>query len=151
MNETDTNAAESVLAETAWTSRRLDRLTARIAESTTSDTEATPVTAPTVDQTIGAVPALSAADVESAAARTRSPAADWRATPIAERAAVVERFANLVAQNQAELLDLVQLETGKSRIDAFEEVIEVPESADYYAGTAAEILATEARDSGLPL
>jgi succinate-semialdehyde dehydrogenase/glutarate-semialdehyde dehydrogenase len=148
---TDTTISSSVLEETAWPNRRLDGLAARIGESTTTDTERIPVTAPTVDETIGSVPELSAADVETAVSRTRAAAAEWRATSVSDRSAVIERFANLVADNQAELLDLVQLETGKSRIDAFEEVIEVPQSADYYAGKAAEILATEPRESAVPL
>ena len=148
---TETMPAESVLAETAWTNQRLDLLAARIEASTTSATGEIPVTAPIIDETIGSVPELAAGDVEAAVTRTRSAAGGWRATSLTDRTAVIERFANLVADNQAELLDLVQLETGKSRIDAFEEVIEVPQSADYYAGAAAEILATESLASGFPL
>jgi succinate-semialdehyde dehydrogenase/glutarate-semialdehyde dehydrogenase len=147
----DCMSSEPVLEVTAWTHRRLDALTARIGAPTTSATGQIPVTAPAVDRAIGEIPELSAADVEATVSHTRSAAAEWRATSVTDRAAVIERFANLVAENQAELLDLVQLETGKSRIDAFEEVIEVPQSADYYAGTAAEILAPESRASGLPL
>ena len=147
----DSMGSESVLEATAWTNRRLDTLAARIGTQTTSANGQIPVTAPAVDEEIGAIPELSAADVEAAVTRTRSAAADWRATSVSERAAVVERFANLVADNQAELLDLIQLETGKSRIDAFEEAIEVPQSADYYAETAPSVLASEARESGLPV
>jgi len=148
---TDTTVSDSVLAATAWTNQRLDSLTARIGASSASATERIPVTAPTVNEKIGSVPDLSAADVEAAVARTRSCGADWKAASVTDRAAVIETFANLVADNQDELLDLVQLETGKSRIDAFEEAIGVPQSADYYAGTASAVLATEARESGLPL
>ena len=144
-------SSESILEGTAWTSRRLKRLTARLGESATGAPEEIPVTAPLVDETLGSVPELSAADVESAVARTRSAAADWRAMSVTDRSAVIERFANLVADNQAELLDLVQLETGKSRIDAFEEVIEVPQSADYYAGIAPSVLSTDARGSAVPV
>jgi len=149
MNET--MISEPVLTETAWTGRRLRALTGRLDASTTGDTGRMPVTAPATDERIGSIPELSAADVEAAAARTRAAATDWRAASVADRSAVIERFANLVADNRDELLDLVQLETGKSRIDAFEEVIEVPQSADYYAGTAAEVLSTERRRSGFPL
>ena len=147
----DSMDSEPILTGTAWTNRRLDALAARIPTPTTNATGRLPVTAPAVDEEIGSIPELSASDVEAAVDRTRSAAADWRATSVTDRAAVVERFANLVADNRNELLDLVQLETGKSRIDAFEEVIEVPQSADYYAGTAPSVLATEARGSGLPL
>lgn len=141
----------SVLDETAWTNRRLNTLTARIETPTTSDVGRIPVTAPAVDEELGSVPDLPATAVEAAATRTRSAAADWRATPLTDRVAVIERFANLVADAQEELLDLVQLETGKSRIDAFEEVIEVPQSADYYAETAPSVLSTDARRSPFPV
>lgn len=142
---------ESVLAETAWTSHRLASLAARVGTPTTSDAAQIRVTAPAVDEEIGAIPELSVADVEATVARTRAAAKEWRAAPVTERAAVIETFANLVADNQAELLDLVQLETGKTRRDAFEEVTEVPQSADYYAETAPAVLATEARGTRFPV
>jgi succinate-semialdehyde dehydrogenase/glutarate-semialdehyde dehydrogenase len=148
---TGTPASESVLDGTAWTDHRLDRLAARIGAPTTSATGRIPVAAPTADEQIGSVPELTPADVETAVTRTRSAVAAWRATSVTDRSAVIEQFANLVADNQKELLDLVQLETGKSRIDAFEEVIEVPQSADYYAGTARSVLSSESRGSGLPV
>jgi succinate-semialdehyde dehydrogenase/glutarate-semialdehyde dehydrogenase len=142
---------ESVLAETAWTNRRLSRLAAQVGAEATGNDGSIPVTAPAVDEELASVPELSVANVEQTVAHTRAAVADWQAASVTERAAVVERFSNLVAANQEELLDLIQLETGKSRTDAFGEVIEVPQSADYCAGQGPEILATESRKSGLSL
>lgn len=142
---------ESALAETTWTRQRLASLAARVGTSTTSDAAQIPVTTPAFDEKIGAVPDLSVADVEATVAKTQAAAEDWQAASVTERAAVIETFANLVADNQADLLDLAQLETGKSRTDAFEEVIEIPQSADYYAGTAPGVLATETRGTRFPV
>jgi succinate-semialdehyde dehydrogenase/glutarate-semialdehyde dehydrogenase len=142
---------DSVLAETAWTTSRLSALATRVGTASADAAGQMPVRAPAVDEQIGSVPELSAADVEASVTRTRVAVDDWRRASVAERVAVVERFANLVAANRAELLDLVQLETGKSRTDAFEEVLEVPQSADYYAETAPSVLETDGRGTGLPL
>src|SRR5581483_778472 len=50
---------------------------------------------------------------------------EWAARPIAERAAVFARFHALVLREQAEILDILQTETGKARSHAFEEVADV--------------------------
>ncbi|NED90229.1 aldehyde dehydrogenase family protein, partial [Streptomyces sp. SID11233] len=48
------------------------------------------------------------------------------------RAVVLLRFHDLVLQRQAEILDLVQLETGKARLHAHEELQAVAMAARHY-------------------
>ena len=50
---------------------------------------------------------------------------------------VLLRFHDLVLSRQEEILDLIQLESGKARKHAFEEVLDVAIVARYYANTAA--------------
>ena len=57
-----------------------------------------------------------------------------RASPSAAR--VLLRFHDLVLARQDEILDLVQIESGKARRHAFEEVLDVAIVARYYANTA---------------
>ena len=56
-------------------------------------------------------PATSAVAVDAARVAQRR----WAATPVEERAAVLLRVHDLVLDRQSELLDLVQLESGKAR------------------------------------
>jgi succinate-semialdehyde dehydrogenase/glutarate-semialdehyde dehydrogenase len=94
---------------------------------------------------LGRVPHCSAADVAAAAGRARAVQAAWAARPIAERAAVLLRFHDLVLRRQDEVLDLIQLENGKARRHAFEEVLDVCITARYYAHTAQEYLRPKRR------
>ncbi|MBO0680388.1 succinate-semialdehyde dehydrogenase (NADP(+)) [Mycolicibacterium sp. S2-37] len=94
---------------------------------------------------LGQVPHCTADDVVAAAARARVVQAQWAARPVSERAAVMLRLHDLVLEHQDEVLDLIQLENGKARRHAFEEVIDVALTARYYAHTAEETLRPKRR------
>ena len=65
---------------------------------------------------IGEVPLCTADDVALAVSRARAAQPAWVGLPIGRRCAIARRFADLVLEREAEILDLVQAETGKSRI-----------------------------------
>jgi succinate-semialdehyde dehydrogenase/glutarate-semialdehyde dehydrogenase len=94
---------------------------------------------------LGQVPHCSPDDVVAAAQRARSVQKAWAARPVEERAAVLLRFHDLVLDRQDEVLDLIQLENGKARRHAFEEILDVTMNARYYAHTAAEYLRPKRR------
>jgi succinate-semialdehyde dehydrogenase/glutarate-semialdehyde dehydrogenase len=94
---------------------------------------------------LGEVPHCTAEDVAEAARRARAAQAGWAARPVAERAAVLTRLHDLVLDRQDEALDLIQLENGKARRHAFEEVLDVALTARYYANTAEEYLRPKRR------
>jgi succinate-semialdehyde dehydrogenase/glutarate-semialdehyde dehydrogenase len=94
---------------------------------------------------LGDVPRCTADDVAAAAQRARAMQPEWAARPIRERAAVLLRFHDLVLRHQDEVLDLIQLENGKARRHAFEEVLDVCLTARYYANTAADYLSPKRR------
>ncbi|MER6239485.1 succinic semialdehyde dehydrogenase [Streptomyces clavifer] len=79
-------------------------------------------------------------DVATAFERARAAQPAWAATSIRARAAVLLRFHDLVLQRQSEVLDLIQLETGKARLHAHEEVLAVAVSARHYGRRAAAYL-----------
>ena len=66
-------------------------------------------------------PATSRSRVDGARAAQRA----WARATVAERAAVLLRLHDLVLDRQDDLLDLIQLETGKARRHAFEEIADV--------------------------
>jgi succinate-semialdehyde dehydrogenase / glutarate-semialdehyde dehydrogenase len=94
---------------------------------------------------LGRVPHCSRADVIAAAQRARAVQPSWAGRPMEERAEVMLRFHDLVLKRQEEVLDIIQLENGKARRHAFEEVVDVCLTARYYANTAADYLAPKRR------
>ncbi len=124
------------------------RLTARVVAS--SD-EARTTYAPFTGQPLARLPISSPADVETAATRARNAQQRWRRTPLGARARLLLDLHDLVLDRQHDLLDLIQWESGKSRLHAFEEIAHVAMSARYYARTALDHLGTRRRRGIYPL
>ena len=138
--ETDTSPA--ILERTGLAPNRLAVLSDRIDADGTGTID---VHAPATDETIGSIPACSERDVERAVERAHEAQSSWAETPVEERGAIFDRFGDLVLEHRGELLDLLQLETGKSRQDALEEVLDVPLTSSYYAEEAPTLLADDPR------
>jgi succinate-semialdehyde dehydrogenase/glutarate-semialdehyde dehydrogenase len=91
------------------------------------------------------------ADAAAAVAAAAAAQAAWAERPIDERAALLLRFHDLLIANAREILDIIQLETGKARRHAFEELEDVAIQARYYAHSAAGHLRPRRRQGALPL
>ncbi|PRY52922.1 succinate-semialdehyde dehydrogenase/glutarate-semialdehyde dehydrogenase [Knoellia remsis] len=90
---------------------------------------------------VASLPVSSAEDVAVAISTARAAQRAWAATDVERRAAVLMRFHDLVLERQVELLDLIQLESGKSRAHAFEEIADCAIAARHYGRRAADYLA----------
>lgn len=90
-------------------------------------------------------------DVVRAVARARAAQRPWAGATVAERARVLERVHRLVLDRRSEVLDLVQLENGKARVGAYEEVADVALVASHYARRAASYLAPRRVPGLLPV
>ena len=99
---------------------------------------------------VGEVPACDGADVTEAVRRARAAQQAWAARPVDERCAVLLRYHDLVLERQDLVLDVTQVETGKARISAFEELADVAMTARYYANTGARHLRPVRRQGALP-
>ena len=75
----------------------------------------------------------------------------WARTPMDVRERILLRYHDLVLERQVELLDLIQLESGKTRRQAFEEVADVALVSRHYARPAAGYLRPRRRAGLLPL
>jgi succinate-semialdehyde dehydrogenase/glutarate-semialdehyde dehydrogenase len=106
---------------------------------------------PFTGEPLAELPMSTPADVARAYGLARAAQADWAARPVAERARVLLRLHDLVLARQDEVLDLVQLETGKARRHAFEEVVDVALNARHYARVARRELAPARRPGLVPL
>ncbi|MFJ2114296.1 succinic semialdehyde dehydrogenase [Streptomyces sp. NPDC087850] len=90
-------------------------------------------------------------DVAHAFDRARAVQPGWAATPVRRRAAVLLRFHDLLLERQAEVLDLIQLETGKARLHAHEEVQSVAVAARHYGRRAPAYLRAKSHLGVMPL
>ena len=106
---------------------------------------------PATGRTLATVPRCTAEDVDAAVARARVVQARWRETSFEERKAILLRYHDLVLDRQDEVLDVIQLESGKARRHAFEEILDAAIVARYYARSAERHLRAQRRQGALPL
>ncbi|MFE6128188.1 succinic semialdehyde dehydrogenase [Streptomyces sp. NPDC056437] len=106
---------------------------------------------PFTGQKLADLPESTPEDVAEAFARARVAQPVWAATPVRTRAAVLLRFHDLVLERQAEVLDLIQLETGKARLHAHEEVQAVAVAARHYGRRAAAYLKPKRHTGVVPV
>ena len=102
-----------------------------------------PVISPIDGQTIGTVREADDAIVISAMAAAAAGFPAWAATPVDERAAVLERAADRLEVNRGRLLALLQSEAGKTLDDALAELREAVDYCRYYAAQARIALAPQ--------
>ena len=125
------------------TTDRLAALARRVEVADPASTQ--DVTNAMTGEVLGTVPHGTEVDIVTAAERARRAQQAWAERPIKERARVLLRFHDLVLAHQDEVLDLIQLENGKARRHAFEEIMDVAINARYYAHTAERILRPKRR------
>ena len=128
---------------------RLARLATRV--ETGGDRPSIPVQTPITDTEIGTIPACSDDDIVAAVDRARQAQSAWAETPVESRAEIIERFGDLVDEHRDNLLDIVQLETGKVRQHALEEVVDIPATCSYYASNGPAELTDSGRAAPIPL
>lgn len=138
----------SSLVETQIDHSRLTELADNVI--VTGDRESVTVTAPATGESLGTVPRCQHIDVEEAAAIARETQTTWQQWPIEQRAEVLRSFAKLIEEHRSQLLDLLQLETGKARVDALEETFTIPNTCQYYADVAPQLIADEKRQGSFP-
>lgn len=106
--------------------------------------------APLTGEKLADLPESTPEDVALAFERARAAQGAWAAVPVRQRAAVLLRFHDLVLQRQAEILDLVQLETGKARLHAHEEIQAVAMAARHYGRQAPAYLKAKRHTGAVP-
>ncbi|PPS78068.1 MULTISPECIES: succinic semialdehyde dehydrogenase [Streptomyces] len=105
---------------------------------------------PLTGEKLADLPESTPEDVATAFELARAAQAVWAQTPVRQRAAVLLRFHDLVLERQAEVLDLIQLETGKARLHAHEEVQAVAVAARHYGRKAPAYLRPKRHAGAMP-
>ena len=125
------------------------RLTARVVCAPRPKTVLTHT--PMTGAPLASLPQSTSADVKVAYAAARAAQRSWSRMPMGRRARIFLRFHDLVLARQEQLLDLIQLESGKARVHAFEEVADTAIVSRHYARRAAGYLRPHRRQGAFPL
>ncbi|MFD0067460.1 succinic semialdehyde dehydrogenase [Streptomyces sp. NPDC056690] len=127
----------------------LTQLTARVSAAPNAARVTT--NAPYTGVPLADFPVSTPEDVEAAFGRARIAQKSWAATPISERKRIMLRYHDLVLARQDEALDLMQAENGKTRRDAYLEVVDIGIVSRYYARNADKYLSPKRRRGAIPL
>lgn len=106
---------------------------------------------PFTGEKLADLPESTPEDVATAFERARAAQGAWAAVPPGRRGAVLLRFHDLLLERQAEVLDLIQLETGKARLHAHEEVQGLAVEARHYGRKAASYLRPRRHSGAVPV
>ncbi|HUK72896.1 MAG TPA: succinic semialdehyde dehydrogenase [Streptosporangiaceae bacterium] len=126
-------------------------LAARLTSRVVGHSGAVTTIAPFTGEPLAKLPVSSPDDVAAAYEAAREAQRSWARVPPSERARPFLRLHDLILGRKREILDILQLETGKARWAAFEEVIDVAGCSLYYARHAADLLRPRRRAGALPV
>jgi len=125
-----------------------ERLTRRVTAG--PDAERRSTYAPFNGELIAELPQSTEQDVITAYTVARQAQSQWARTPVKARAQIFLRYHDLVLDRQNEVLDLIQVENGKARQDAFLEAAENGMVSRYYARCAPALLRPRRRRGMIP-
>lgn len=129
----------------------MPRVAHTLLDGVTGSGETITTTAPATGRPLVTIPQSDVADVEHAFKRARAAQRAWAATPAVDRARIFLHAHGLMTKRQDEVLDLIQLETGKGRLHAYEEFLDGAGSTLYYARKAPALLRTRRRAGAFPV
>lgn len=140
---------EAHVAPSGMGREALERLSGGVSAS--SGRERLCVCTPFTSEVLGSVPECSPEDVRVAVRRARAAQPAWAAVSFAERRAVLLRFHDLVLARAEQALDLIQLESGKARVHALDEILDTALVARHYAIHGESYLRTHRRRAAIPV
>ena len=97
------------------------------------------------------IPLSTVDDVKLAVDTARAAQPAWAATPIRQRVRIVRRLVELIHDDREFISDLIQAETGKSRLHSFHEQLDPLLCGNYYTRKAAKLLKPRRRTGMFPL
>jgi succinate-semialdehyde dehydrogenase / glutarate-semialdehyde dehydrogenase len=119
-------------------------------KSSVTETRIT-VRKPFDDSVYAEVAATGADEARAAITHARRAQARWAEVPVRERARIISRVASLTLSNADRILDVIQDESGKARISAFEEVLDTARGLRVFAHAAPAVLRPARRPGAIPV
>ncbi len=98
-----------------------------------------------------AIPRTTAEQARAAISRARRIQPRWAALSARRRAEIVARAASLILRDCDRILDVIQDESGKARISAFEEVMDSARGLRVFANSAPHLLRPRRRPGAIPM
>lgn len=108
------------------------------------------VCAPATGEWLADVPIAGPIELDRVLEAARAAQREWQTVSPSGRARVVNRFRKLLIERAEDLLDILQAETGKARVDAFEEVADVALVTGYYVRVGPSLLKPRRRRGAVP-
>src|SRR4051794_12544317 len=128
----------------------LERLVQRLI-ATSASREQLIVRAPFTSQAIGSVPLCTPEDVAATVGRARRAQPGWAEVPFRDRRNILLRFHDLLLDQREQGLDLIQVESGKARRYALEEILDTALVARHYAIRGENYLRVKRHRGAMPV
>lgn len=109
------------------------------------------IEAPFTGEVIAAIPQATEEDVGVAARRAREAQKVWERVPPKKRAQALFNFHDLLLEHVNVITDLIQLEGGKARLDAWNEVLDVVGCARYFGKMTPKLIRRHRHQGAMPL
>jgi aldehyde dehydrogenase (NAD+)/succinate-semialdehyde dehydrogenase/glutarate-semialdehyde dehydrogenase len=126
-------------------------LVERLASRVTSSGGSTTIPAPFTGKPLATLPISTADDVRKAYDTARETQRQWAALPVRQRVKPFLAMIDALVARREEILDVIQLETGKARRHAYEEFLDVALCSLYYARRADRLLKPRRRQGAFPV
>jgi succinate-semialdehyde dehydrogenase / glutarate-semialdehyde dehydrogenase len=97
------------------------------------------------------IAATDAANARTAIAHARRAQSRWAEVPVRDRARIISAVASLTLSNADRILDVIQDESGKARISAFEEVMDTARGLRVFANAAPGTLSPTRHRGAIPV
>lgn len=109
------------------------------------------VTSPWDGRVLGTVAVTDPSQLDEMVDRARQAQRRWHQVPLAARSRILRRFADLVLNKCDHILDTIQTESGKSRLSAFEEVMDTARGVRVFANLAPRTLGSSRYPGVIPV
>jgi aldehyde dehydrogenase (NAD+)/succinate-semialdehyde dehydrogenase/glutarate-semialdehyde dehydrogenase len=109
------------------------------------------VRSPLTGEEIGTLPLMGHDEVAAVVVRARAAQPTWEALGVKARAKLLRAWVDAVWRDQANLMQIIRRETGKTDSGAMVEILTLDNIASYYAKYAARILRPQRRRPLIPL
>lgn len=113
--------------------------------------ETTELCVPTDGSVLATLPVTTVDQVSETFETARQAQKAWAARSVSQRADILLAFHDIVLRDQKELMDIVQVESGKARVSAFEEILDVAMVSRHYARRASKYLGPSRNRGMIPV
>jgi len=105
---------------------------------------------PATEEVVHKVPVATASELKAAIDSSRKASDQWGRTPIDERAEILKKVSQLIAERMDDISRVITIENGKPIMESNMEVMGAQMYADYYSAESSQLLREESRVVDFP-